>query len=822
MLKHIEPLRRIGFALHWLHPHSKRPIGDDWSNKPVLSLARLRKSYKHGYNVGVRLGRWSEVGGGYLHVIDLDIRQNGVVQEAQKVLTEMFPGWRSFPTVQSGSRGESRHFYIICDTPFSSRKLRHSGCKFIDEKGTSHWTWEIELFGTGKQVAIPPSVHPDTRQEYRWLTRFNEAELSLGVGPFVDADHLAKLLGRVDDDGADLNPGRNAPLGLSIDEVKEILAELPVADYREDRDGWLTVGMALHHEFNGGDEAYNLWSDFSMLSDKYNKKDQRRVWRSFKRRDRPVRMATLKNVVNEIRLSNEIDDLGDEDEFDDLDELEEGERAAAPYADLLGEAVSDDEFELPRKPIPHLTKSQLKQKKEDVEVALGKKPPKRIAKLNERHAVAFAKGKTVVLTFEKDGSVSYGGVTDLHNFYENDRVPTDKSTEPVTKAWMRHRQRRSYPNGVVFSPNEEVEGAFNHWQGFAVEPDAKASCRKLLTHIRYNICKNNPEHYRYFIGWLAHMVQKPEEKPGVAVVLRGPKGAGKDTVGDYIKFIAGTHYVKIVQPEHLFGKFNAHQERCLFLHVEEGFFAGDKRGESTLKSLITSEVSLIEHKYANAFMIQSVLRLFMSSNEDWVVPASADERRYFVLNVSDKRRRDWDYFRAIRREMKEENGPAALLHFLLNVDLSDFNVRNVPDTEGLKDQKVQGLKNFEQWWYNQLFNGELDFDVFDPDGDDNVDWARERLYAPKKLIRSSYESWMRTQRYAGSVQNAEQISHTMKALCPSAELTRRMIDGQREYCYALPSLNSCRDDFEAWLGSRVSWERVRQYDDYDDEPDDFD
>jgi hypothetical protein len=193
MLDIIEPLARAGFAIHWLHKKSKRPIGNDWSDKPVASLKALRESYEKGNNVGVRLGKWSKVDDYYLHVIDLDIHDEDEAEEALDRLGKMFPEWETYPIVQSGSGGESRHIYILTDKPFASRKLAVSGNKFKDDKGTTHYTWEIEFYGTGKQVVMPPSIHPDSGKAYRWLREFDLDDVALGLGPIVPSDPLLVL-----------------------------------------------------------------------------------------------------------------------------------------------------------------------------------------------------------------------------------------------------------------------------------------------------------------------------------------------------------------------------------------------------------------------------------------------------------------------------------------------------------------------------------------------------------------------------------------------------------------------------------------------------
>jgi Bifunctional DNA primase/polymerase, N-terminal/Primase C terminal 2 (PriCT-2) len=47
----------------------------------------------------------------------------------------------------------------------------------------------------------------------------------------------------------------------------------------EDRNTWLTVGMALHHHL--GDAGSAIWDRWSQTSDKFDRRDQGRTWRAF-------------------------------------------------------------------------------------------------------------------------------------------------------------------------------------------------------------------------------------------------------------------------------------------------------------------------------------------------------------------------------------------------------------------------------------------------------------------------------------------------------------------------------------------------------------
>jgi Family of unknown function (DUF5906) len=136
------------------------------------------------------------------------------------------------------------------------------------------------------------------------------------------------------------------------------------------------------------------------------------------------------------------------------------------------------------------------------------------------------------------------------------------------------------------------------------------------------------------------------------------------------------------------------------------FFAGDRSHESILKALITEETLMIEPKGVDPFPVRNCLHVIMSSNNDWVIPAGADARRYFVVTVSDARKQDHEYFSAITAQMND-GGREALLEFLLMRDLSTFNVRDVPQTAALADQKAHTRRGVDRLIEIVAYDGKL-------------------------------------------------------------------------------------------------------------------
>jgi hypothetical protein len=205
---------------------------------------------------------------------------------------------------------------------------------------------------------------------------------------------------------------------------------------------------------------------------------------------------------------------------------------------------------------------------------------------------------------------------------------------------------------------------------------------------------------------MAYTVQQPGRPGEVAVVMRGKEGVGKGVLAKEFSRLLGSHYRHISQAGHLTGHFNAHLQQCTVLFADEAFFAGDRSHQSILKALITEDILMIEPKGVDPFPVRNCLHLMMSSNNAWVIPAGADARRYFVLTVSDSHKQDHPYFAAITKQM-DDGGREALLHHLLSRDLSKFNVRNVPQTAALADQKARSRRGVDRLVETIAMNGVL-------------------------------------------------------------------------------------------------------------------
>lgn len=196
MLAEAIRLSDLGYAVHWLKPAKKEPIGNRWQLVAVMDVDALRASYRLGQNVGIRCGRWSHPKPGYgLVILDLDAVDAQAAQECYAAAEGLFGELDRFPTVRSGS-GHGLHLYAVVDLAClpASQDAAKSG-DMVKINGKAKHRWRIQILSTGAQVVAPPSVHPDTGAEYQWIGH----GLTLALPELCD--ELSDL--RPESDGAD-------------------------------------------------------------------------------------------------------------------------------------------------------------------------------------------------------------------------------------------------------------------------------------------------------------------------------------------------------------------------------------------------------------------------------------------------------------------------------------------------------------------------------------------------------------------------------------------------------------------------------------------
>ncbi len=430
--------------------------------------------------------------------------------------------------------------------------------------------------------------------------------------------------------------------------------------------------------------------------------------------------------------------------------------------------------------------------------------------VNEEYALVTAGGGVRILWETKghkeEDKVEHLSLEAFHHKLANKLMDLGEKKVPVSRMWMKDLSRREY-DGIIFAPNYKNPKFFNVWQGFAVDlpigrprDEAALSLEYFLEHIKENVCGGDEGLTRWFLGFFAHMIQFPEKKPRVAVALRGKKGVGKNVITECIKLLLGNHYLLASNSRYLSGNFNSHMENKLLLVLDEAYWSGDKQAEGILKDLITGSTQQIERKGCEPYTITNLIRVMIFGNEEWIVPATEDERRYAVFEMGNARIRDDKFFGVILDGMRDHGGAQLLFKYLTDFDLTGVNVNYAPETEALIAQKEQTLDPFKAWWLSCLRAGHVVGSSLD-------EWPLE---VSKSVFRDAFQVEVESQNIRTRLPNSTRIGRMFNEIAPSSAKDQMKREGDLRYrVYKFAPLDIARKEWEAFIGGKVRWNEIQ-------------
>ena len=298
---------------------------------------------------------------------------------------------------------------------------------------------------------------------------------------------------------------------------------------------------------------------------------------------------------------------------------------------------------------------------------------------------------------------------------------------------------RNKKNKIDFYPSMEPQPFYNVFSGFHIQPSGRRitedTIQPFIDHIRIIWCKGNEEYFKFVISWMAKAIQIPWIKTKCAIVLKGAEGCGKGIILSH--FLGGIMgqidddtckygaFRQVVKEDSVFGRFNDVLEGCCGLFLDELVWGGDKKASGKLKGFITEDFVQIEHKGIGIYPVHSYLNLVIASNEEWVIPASDNTRRFFVLECDNKyagvqTHESKEYFDTLLQVPIQD-----VADYLYQYDISGFNSVNIPLTEALDEQKEIGMSSSYLWMKEQLSLDNLTSGKKDEIYHQYTDWCKE-------------------------------------------------------------------------------------------------
>lgn len=388
-------------------------------------------------------------------------------------------------------------------------------------------------------------------------------------------------------------------------------------------------------------------------------------------------------------------------------------------------------------------------------------------------------------------------------------VPDPKTGEPTRErfanAWLESPRVRRYDRAEFLPGMEPPPNVLNLWHGWPcldVADDSEGEppeCVLFLNHVRDNLCGGDMEVYLYLLGWMADALQNPHRTSRVAVVMHGPQGSGKSLFATCFAELFAPHSAVLARPEQLTGQFNKHlMDKCL-VFADEAFFAGNRQQAASLKTMVTSEEIFVEPKGVDGFMAPKRFRLMMASNDEHVIRAEADDRRFLVLRVdAGENNNSSTYFKAILDEW-ESGGRRALFSWLRGAYWRrelEYNWRpeERPKTRALELQKDLSLDPPAMAVLNMLREGEPPC-IFLPEGDG--------IFVPTQAMAEAVRLSTRDVKALGEALRVVAMRDNSGKPMSSTRRTLGPADQRRGFI--LSPLADARRLWEAHHGRKVDW-----------------
>jgi hypothetical protein len=219
---------------------------------------------------------------------------------------------------------------------------------------------------------------------------------------------------------------------------------------------------------------------------------------------------------------------------------------------------------------------------------------------------------------------------------------------------------------------------FNLYRPPTVRLGDPTGAARWLDHIR----RVFPEEVDHIVLWLAHRVQRPQEKINHALVFGGEPGIGKDSILEPVKVAVGPWNFQEVSPRQVTGRFNGFL-KSVILRVSEGRDLGETDRFSFYEHMkvytaAPPDVLRVDEKHLREHNMPNCCGVIITTNHKDGVYLPDNDRRHFVawsgLTQEDFEQDYWDKL----HDWYRDGGTANVAAYLANLDISGFNPKAPP------------------------------------------------------------------------------------------------------------------------------------------------
>lgn len=227
----------------------------------------------------------------------------------------------------------------------------------------------------------------------------------------------------------------------------------------------------------------------------------------------------------------------------------------------------------------------------------------------------------------------------------------------------------------------------------------------LLDHVNFLVPSATERNYA--LQWMAYQLQHPGEKIHWALLIVGARqGSGKSTIFQIMRRLLGAHNTKDISGNKQIWQYTGWMQAVQLVAVEEVKSGNRWEEANRIKSFITAPTIFITEKYVVGFEQPNRVNFFLSSNfEDEAMPLEDHDRRFLVLGAPDEVREP-EYYARLYAWIDDPANIAAMKHYLLNYDLTDFPAKSPAPMTAAKERLLRSSKTQAEQFLRTAFEEE--------------------------------------------------------------------------------------------------------------------
>ena len=215
------------------------------------------------------------------------------------------------------------------------------------------------------------------------------------------------------------------------------------------------------------------------------------------------------------------------------------------------------------------------------------------------------------------------------------------------------------------------------------------------------LCNNEKESSEYFLNWISHIFQRPNELPRTNIFLTGNKGCGKSSISIILqKLLNDKYFYSTENPDELFGQFNSNRENKLLLVLEEMTnLNAVKYSKQILRSTTSNEVN-IRRMRTDAVTKNNRARIIGDSNDEKPIVLTSDNRRTVLFKCTTELKTNTNFWNVLYNDILEnEQFMYYLFQELMERDISKWISTKIPITTISKNVCNSNIPSLHRFLY---------------------------------------------------------------------------------------------------------------------------